>query len=238
MELDPVIPIRDENPTKRLPLVTFAVIALNIAVFVYESTLDPAALQALWMQWAFVPARFAADPFSPTQIATIFTAMFMHAGWVHIGGNMLYLWIFGNNIEDRFGPLGFTAFYLASGVAATFAQLLATPGSSLPNLGASGAVAGVLGAYILLFPSASVVTLIPVFVFIEVARVPAYLVIGFWFVLQLGSGLVSLGSGVAESGGVAWFAHIGGFVTGLVLALPAAIAARSRTAARRRRTRR
>jgi membrane associated rhomboid family serine protease len=147
---------------------------------------------------------------------------------------MLYLWIFGNNIEDRFGPIGFTAFYLASGVVATMAQMLVAPDSALPNLGASGAVAGVLGAYILLFPGASVVTIIPVFVFIEVARVPAYLVIGFWFILQLGSGLATLGSGAAAAGGVAWFAHIGGFVTGLVLALPAAVASRGRARSRSR----
>jgi len=223
-----VIPIRDENPTRRVPWVTIAIIAINIAVFVYELSLGPTALEAFWMRWAFVPARFAANPFSPAEIATIVTAMFMHAGWVHVGGNLLYLWIFGNNIEDRFGPVGFTAFYLASGIVAAVAQMLAVPGSTVPTLGASGAVAGVLGAYILLFPGASVVTIIPVFVFIEVARVPAYLVIGFWFVLQLGSGLASLGAETATSGGVAWFAHIGGFVTGLVLALPAAIAARPR----------
>lgn len=229
-----MIPIRDDNPTKRVPWVTIALIAANIAVFVYEMSLEPAALDAFWLQWAFVPARFSANPFSPVEIATIFAAMFMHAGWVHLGGNMLYLWIFGNNIEDRFGPLGFTAFYLTCGVAATLAQMLVAPESALPMLGASGAVAGVLGAYILLFPGASVVTIIPVFVFIEVARVPAYLVIGFWFVLQLGSGLATLGSGASAVGGVAWFAHIGGFVTGLVLALPAAAAARGRARSRSR----
>ncbi|MBN1193057.1 MAG: rhomboid family intramembrane serine protease [Coriobacteriia bacterium] len=224
-----MIPIRDENPTRRVPWVTLALIAANIAVFVYEFTLDPVALEAFWTQWAFVPARFTANPFSPVEMTTLFTAMFMHAGWVHIGGNMLYLWIFGNNIEDRFGPLGFSAFYLICGVIATLAQLLVAPDSTVPNLGASGAVAGVLGAYILLFPGASVVTLIPVFVFIEVARVPAYLVIGFWFILQLGSGLATLGSDVAGAGGVAWFAHIGGFVAGLLIALPAAAGERWRS---------
>jgi membrane associated rhomboid family serine protease len=141
---------------------------------------------------------------------------------------MLYLWIFGNNIEDRFGHLGFVAFYFVSGIAATLAQLAVAPTSTLPNLGASGAIAGVLGAYIVLFPGASVLTIIPIFIFIEIARVPAYLVIGFWFILQLGSGLAALGPELASSGGVAWFAHIGGFVTGLVLALPAALAARRR----------
>ncbi len=227
-----VIPIRDDNPTRRVPWVTFTIIAVNIAVFAYQLTLGPAALEAFWMRWALVPARFLADPSSPEQIATLFTAMFMHAGWVHVAGNLLYLWIFGNNIEDRFGPLGFTGFYLATGLVAAVAQMLAAPASAVPTLGASGAIAGVLGAYILLFPGATVVTIIPVFVFIEIARVPAYLVIGFWFVLQLGNGLASLGANVAGAGGVAWFAHIGGFVAGLLIALPAALAGRSRRRAR------
>ncbi|MDO8848651.1 MAG: rhomboid family intramembrane serine protease [Coriobacteriia bacterium] len=227
-----MIPIRDENPTHRIPWITLLFIAANVAVFIYELTLDPVALDALWTRWAFVPGRFGADPFSVEQILTLFTAMFMHAGWVHAIGNLLYLWIFGNNIEDRFGPVGFVAFYLTCGVAASLAQWLADPGSMVPMIGASGAVAGVLGAYILLFPGASVVTLIPVFVFIEVARVPAYLVIGFWFILQLGNGLVSLSADAAAAGGVAYFAHIGGFGAGLVLALPAALAARSRRRAR------
>ncbi len=211
-----------------MPWVTLALIALNVAMFVYESTLDQSALESLWMQWAFVPARFLANPLAPAELTTIFTAMFMHAGWVHIGGNMLYLWIFGNNIEDRLGRFRYLAFYLACGIVATLAQMLVDPSSTLPNLGASGAIAGVLGAYILLFPRASVVTIIPVFIFIEVARLPAYLVIGFWFVLQLGSGLAALGSSAASSGGVAFFAHIGGFLAGLVLALPAALATRRR----------
>jgi membrane associated rhomboid family serine protease len=218
-----MIPIRDENPTHRFPWLTLILIATNVAVFVYQLTLTPAGLESFWMRWAFVPGRFLADPFSPAEAVTMLTAMFMHAGWIHLIGNMLYLWIFGNNIEDRFGPAGFAAFYLICGVGASLAQALATPATMLPNLGASGAVAGVLGAYLLLYPGAAVVTVIPVFVFIEVARVPAYLVIGFWFVLQLGSGLASLGAGAAEMGGVAWFAHIGGFALGVLLAVPAAL---------------
>lgn len=229
-----MIPIKDENPTRRTPWVTVLFIAMNVAVFVYSSTLTPQELEAFWLEWAFVPARFLADPFSPAQFATVFSAMFMHAGWVHIGGNMLYLWIFGNNIEDRFGHLGFAAFYVVSGIVATLAQLAVAPTSMIPNLGASGAVAGVLGAYMLLFPGAAVLTIIPIFIFIEVARVPAYLVIGFWFVLQLGNGLASLGPDLGTSGGVAWFAHIGGFVAGLVFALPAAIASRRRRRPRAR----
>ena len=222
-----MIPIHDDNPTRRIPWITIAFIALNIAVFAYELTLEPATLESFWTRWAFVPARFLADPLAPSQIVTLFTAMFMHAGWIHVGGNLLYLWIFGNNVEDRFGPVGFIAFYLGSGILAALAQLAAAPGATIPMLGASGAIAGVLGAYLLLFPGASVVTIIPVFIFIEVARVPAYLVIGFWFVLQLGSGLASLGAGAA-AGGVAWFAHVGGFCAGLLFALPAALRSRSR----------
>lgn len=228
-----MIPLRDENPTRRFPWVTLLLIGANVAVFVYELSLGPTALEAFWMRWAFVPGRFSADPFSLEQMTTILTAMFMHAGWVHVLGNLLYLWIFGNNIEDRFGPLGFIAFYLVCGISGALAQLLADPTSMVPTLGASGAIAGVLGAYILLFPGASVVTLIPVFIFIEVARVPAYLVIGFWFVLQLGNGLVSLGATGAGTGGIAYFAHVGGFLAGLLLAIPAALAARSRRRARR-----
>jgi membrane associated rhomboid family serine protease len=223
-----MIPLRDENPTRRIPFVTIVVIALNAAAFFYSLTLDPAGLEALWDRWAFVPAHFLADFSDPAQLVTIFTAMFLHAGWLHIIGNMLYLWIFGNNIEDRFGPLGFLAFYLTSGVVATLSQLAVDPSTTIPNLGASGAVAGVLGGYLLLFPGASVVTLIPVFIFIEIARVPAFLVIGFWFVLQLGNGLASLGPAMADMGGVAYFAHIGGFVAGLVLAAPAALRSRGK----------
>jgi membrane associated rhomboid family serine protease len=221
-----MIPLRDDNPTRHFPWLTVTLIAANLAVFLYEVSLDPAALQALWSQWAFVPARFFADPFSPAEIATVFSAMFLHAGWVHVIGNMLYLWIFGNNIEDRLGPVRFALFYLACGLGAALAQGFATPESAIPTIGASGAVAGVLAAYLLLYPGASVVTIIPVFVFIQIARVPAFLVIGFWFVLQLGNGLASLGTAMADMGGVAWFAHIGGFVTGLLLAALPAIRAR------------
>lgn len=223
-----MIPIKDENPTRRTPWVTLAIIVINVAAFIYSSTLDAGALEALWLEWAFMPSRFFGDPFSPVQIATVFTAMFLHGGWLHLGGNMLYLWIFGNNIEDRLGHVGFIAFYLASGIVATFAQGFLDPSSTLPMLGASGAVAGVLGAYLLLFPGAAVLTVIPIFIFIEIARVPAYLVIGFWFVLQLFNGIASLGPAAANMGGVAYFAHIGGFVTGFALALPAAIASRKK----------
>jgi len=228
-----VIPIRDENPTRSIPWVTLVFIAANIAVFIYENTLSASGLDALWGTWSIVPARLLADPFSPRELATVFTSMFMHAGWIHLIGNMLYLWIFGNNIEDRLGPVRFILFYLVSGIVGAAAQVVTAPGSTVPMLGASGAIAGVLAGYLLLYPGASIVTIIPVFFFIEVARVPAYLVIGFWFVLQLGSGLASLGASAA-AGGTAWFAHIGGFVAGLALALPVWYASRRRNRIRRR----
>jgi len=226
-----MIPIRDENPTRRVPWATLVIVALNVAVFAYELSLEPAALEAFWTRWGLVPARFLSDPFAPSEIATLFASMFMHGGWAHIIFNLLYLWIFGNNLEDHFGHLGFVAFYLACGVAAALTQLLATPDATIPTIGASGAIAGVLGGYLVLFPGATVVTVIPIFFFIEIARLPAYLVIGFWFLLQIGSGIASLG-GSADLGGVAWFAHIGGFLAGLALTAPAAVRARRRRSVR------
>ncbi|MDO9556716.1 MAG: rhomboid family intramembrane serine protease [Coriobacteriia bacterium] len=215
-----MIPLRDDNPTRRFPIVTIVLILLNVAVFAYEHSLSPEALQAFFSKWAFVASSFTTEPTSIHQLATVFAAMFMHAGWVHIGGNMLYLWIFGNNVEDRLGRLPFLAFYLACGTAGVAAQAFVSPGSSIPTLGASGAIAGVLGAYALLFPRASVLTLIPIFFFFEIARVPAFIVIGFWFVLQLASGVASIDPTLAQAGGIAYFSHIGGFAVGLALVLP------------------
>ncbi len=216
-----MIPLRDDNPTRRFPIVTVLLVVANVLVFVWESTLSPAQLQALANTWAVVPSRLLADPFSPREAATVVAAMFLHGGWLHVLGNMLYLWIFGNNIEDRLGHVGFVGFYLASGVAATAAQVAMAPATDVPLLGASGAVAGVLGAYALLYPGAAVLTLIPIFFFFEIARLPALLVIGVWFLVQLGNGLGSLSPEFAQTGGVAWFAHIGGFLAGLTLILPA-----------------
>jgi membrane associated rhomboid family serine protease len=219
-----MFPIRDENPTSRVTWMTWLIMATNLAVFGYELyityTLGGPAFEAFVFANAFVPARFFAAPLSPREWATVFSAMFMHAGWLHVGGNMLYLWIFGNNIEDRVGPLRFLGFYLLCGIAATFAQGLMAPGLPVPNLGASGAIAGVLGAYLLLYPRARVITLIFIFFVIETAAIPAFIVIVVWFVIQLGNGLGSLGQATAASGGVAYFAHLGGFVTGVVLAVP------------------
>jgi membrane associated rhomboid family serine protease len=201
-----MFPIGDDDTARRtVPLVTYALIALNVLFFLVEMSGGEAFIE----KWAFVPSRFLANP--AADFLTLFTSMFMHAGWVHLGGNMLYLWIFGDNVEDRFGHLKFIIFYLLCGLAATFAQLAFSVGSHVPNLGASGAIAGVLGAYILLFPQGSVKVLQGT----RVIPVPALIVIGLWFVLQLFSGIGTLAS--AAQGGVAYMAHIGGFVAGLVL---------------------
>jgi membrane associated rhomboid family serine protease len=202
-----MLPIGDDDSTRRIvPLVTYVLIALNVLFFFVElSGGDPFV-----MHWAFVPRRFAADPAG--QVPTVFSSMFMHAGWAHLGGNMLYLWIFGDNVEDRFGHLKFLIFYLLCGIAATAAQMAFSQGSSVPNLGASGAIAGVLAAYLMLFPKGSVRVLQGS----RVMQVPALIVIGLWFVLQLFSGIGSLAN-AAQTGGVAYMAHIGGFVAGLVL---------------------
>jgi membrane associated rhomboid family serine protease len=181
-------------------------IALNVLFFFVELTGGDAFI----VKWAFVPSRFLANPVGES--LTLFTSMFMHAGWVHLGSNMLYLWIFGDNVEDRFGHIQFTIFYLVCGLAATFAQLAFSLGSNVPNLGASGAIAGVLGAYILLFPQGRVRVLQGQ----RVIQMPALIVIGLWIVLQLFSGIGSIAD-VAQTGGVAYMAHIGGFLAGFAL---------------------
>ena len=202
-----MFPIGDDNSGRRtVPLVTYALVALNVLFFFVELSGGDAFIK----RWAFVPSRFLANPFG--NLLTLFTSMFMHAGWVHLGGNMLYLWIFGDNVEDRFGHIKFTIFYLLCGLAATFAQLAFSLGSNVPNLGASGAIAGVLGAYILLFPKGKVKVLQGQ----QVIQVPALIAIGMWIVLQFFSGIGSIAN-TAQTGGVAYMAHIGGFLAGFVL---------------------
>jgi len=202
-----MLPLGDDNSSRRtVPLVTYALIALNVLFFFVELS----AGDAFIMKWAFVPARFLANPAG--DFLTIFSSMFMHAGWLHLGGNMLYLWIFGDNVEDRFGPLKFLIFYLLCGIAATFSQMAFSMGSNVPNLGASGAIAGVLGSYILMFPQERVRVLVGR----VVTAVPALIVIGLWFLLQFFSGFASI-TGAADSGGVAYMEHVGGFVAGFVL---------------------
>ena len=203
-----MLPIGDDNTGRRItPVVTYVLIALNVVFFLVEMSGGEAFIQ----RWAFVPRRFLADPAG--DFATLFTAMFMHAGWLHLLGNMLYLWIFGDNVEDRFGHAKFVIFYLICGVAATFAQLAFSADSAVPNLGASGAVAGVLGAYLLLYPKGQV----RVMMGRGVVPAPALVVIGLWFALQLFSGIGSVASNVDDGGGVAYMAHVGGFVMGFLL---------------------
>ena len=202
-----VFPIGDDDTSRRtVPLVTYALIALNVLVFFLELSGGDAFIG----RWAFVPSRFLANPLGDS--LTLLTSMFMHAGWAHLGGNMLYLWIFGDNVEDRFGHIKFAVFYLVCGLAATLAQLAFSTGSSVSNLGASGAIAGVLGAYILLFPKGKVRVLQGQ----REMQVPALVVIGIWIALQLISGVGSIAD-AGQTGGVAYMAHIGGFLAGFVL---------------------
>ena len=202
-----MLPIGDDDSGRRtFPVVTYGLIALNVLFFFVELAGGDPFIE----KWAFVPSRFLANPVA--DFLTIFSSMFMHAGWVHLGGNMLYLWIFGDNVEDRFGHIKFIIFYLLCGLVATFAQLMFSLGSNVPNLGASGAIAGVLGAYILMFPQGKIRVLQGQ----QVIQVSALIVIGLWIVLQFFSSFASITS-TASTGGVAYMAHVGGFIAGFVL---------------------
>ncbi|MGE0053796.1 MAG: rhomboid family intramembrane serine protease [Hyphomicrobium sp.] len=208
-----MFPVGDDDSTIRsTTYVTYTLVVINVLVFLLELAGGNAFIQ----EWSFIPARFTRNPSSDA--ITILTAMFMHGGWMHLFGNMLYLWIFGNNVEDRFGSIRFLIFYLVSGLAATFAQYYFLPHSNVPNVGASGAIAGVLGAYLVMFPKARV----NVAIGYNVVPMPAILVLGFWIVLQLFSGVGSIATTdetMRDVGGVAYMAHIGGFFTGILLAL-------------------
>ena len=220
-----LLPLRDINPTERRPFVTIGLVATNVLVFLWQIA---HGLQNSIYGWGFIPARLFGGADLPVPVAgyghvliesdpltTLFTAMFMHGGWLHLGGNMLYLWIFGNNVEDRLGHFRFLAFYLVGGLVATLAHLLTGPNSALPLVGASGAVAAVLGAYFRLYPRARVKCLLFIIIFFTMIELPASLVLGWWIVIQVINGLLGLGAGVG--GGVAWFAHIGGFFAGMLL---------------------
>jgi len=207
-----MLPIGDDNSGERIfPIVTYSLIALNVLFFFIElGGGDPFV-----RQWAFVPSRFLSHP--SADFPTLFTSMFMHGGWVHLGGNMLYLWIFGDNVEDRMGHGRFLVFYLLCGVAAALAQTIAAPDSVVPMVGASGAIAGVMGAYFVLYPKSRIVTLIPLFFFFQVIEVPAILFLGIWFLMQFINGLGSIVTvaGGQTAGGVAVWAHVAGFVAGI-----------------------
>lgn len=203
-----MIPLGDDNTLRKtIPVVTYILIALNIFFFLIELVGGEEFIK----QWAFVPGRFSANPLGDSP--TLFTSMFMHAGWLHLASNMLYLWIFGDNVEDRLGKIKYIFLYLLSGLAATFAQYMFFPHSNLPNVGASGAIAGVLGAYILFFPGQKINVLLGR----SIVAMQSIFVIGFWFFLQLISSAGSLFS-TQDTGGVAYMAHIGGFIAGLAVA--------------------
>lgn len=207
-----MIPLYDTARTRRVPIVTWLLIALNVIVFIYEMGLSSGALEGLLRTWGLVPARLLSQP--ATAWITILSSMFLHGGWLHILSNMWILFIFGDNVEDRMGGSRYLVFYVLSGVAAALLQSFLLSGSGEPMIGASGAIAGVLGAYLILFPHARVASLVPILFIFTIVNVPATLFLLFWFVSQLFSGWLALGG--AAGSGVAWWAHVGGFVFGIL----------------------
>jgi membrane associated rhomboid family serine protease len=211
-----MIPIRDQIPTQTVPIVNYLLIAANIIVFVIQFLLFAGPNEEAFVyEFALIPAQVTAG-LDLGDVRDIFTSMFMHAGLAHLLGNMLYLWIFGDNVEDSMGRLKYLLFYLVGGIVASAAHIFTNPDSQIPTVGASGAIAAVLGAYLVLFPQSRVLTIIPLGYFIRMSWIPAIIVLGLWFVLQLFSGVLSLGG--PDVGGVAFWAHAGGFVAGVVMA--------------------
>jgi membrane associated rhomboid family serine protease len=215
------LPLSDDNPTRRAPIVTWAIIAGCVAVFLWQTSLGPRAGQAIVYALGMIPAVLFGSARLPPELRlvpaplSVLTSMFLHGGWMHLLGNMLYLWIFGNNVEDSMGRGRFVVFYLLCGTAAALVQGLAAPGSEIPMIGASGAIGGVLGAYLMLHPRANVRMLFIILFFIRVISVPAAVVLGLWFVMQFISGATT--PTADDGGGVAFWAHVGGFLTGAVL---------------------
>jgi rhomboid family protein len=218
-----MIPLHDDNPTSIRPLVTIALIVACTLVFLWQITLPPRAAQAAVYAFGMIPAVLFGDAELPPQLATVpatvslITSMFLHGGWLHLIGNMLYLWIFGNNIEDAMGHRRFIVFYLLGGIAAALTQAVQDPGSTVPMIGASGAIGAILGGYIMLFPHARILVLVPLGFFFFTMRIPALVVLGIWFALQF---FLSTMSGPGAPGGVATWAHVGGFVAGVILIVP------------------
>lgn len=218
-----MIPLSDaETPRRHFPVVNYAIIGLNAIAFLYELMLPEARLQSFISAYGAVPLEIIAGrdipPPGPSPIyLTLFTSMFLHGGWLHFLSNMLYLWVFGDNVEDCMGRWRYVVFYLACGLAAAFAQIMIDPNSVIPSIGASGAISGVLGAYLVLFPHAMVRTLISFGYFVRLVPVPAIVIIGLWALTQFIYGIASLGVDTAQTGGIAYWAHIGGFVAGLGL---------------------
>src|SRR3954470_1514895 len=203
-----MIPISDVIPSRTRPFVTVGLIVLNAIIFLYEQLLPQPLLERFVLSYAVIPAWFAWP--------ALFTSQFLHAGWMHVISNMLYLWIFGDNVEDRLGHVRYLFFYLGAGALAAVLQIVLNPYSSVPMLGASGAIAGVMGAYFVLYPQSRVLTLIFLFIFVDLVEIPAIFFLGIWFLMQLLSGVGSLGVSNAAGGGTAFFAHIGGFVVGVL----------------------
>jgi len=206
-----MFPISDVIPSRTVPFVTVSLIIANALVFLYMLTLPDGQLEGFVSTYAVVPAAFS--------LPTLFTSQFLHAGWMHIIGNMLYLWIFGDNVEDRLGHFGFLVFYLGAGAVAAILQVYFNPYSTVPMLGASGAIAGVMGAYFVLYPQSRVLTAIFIVIFFDVVEIPAVFFLGIWFVMQLLSGVGSLGITNSTAGGTAFWAHVGGFVVGFLTGL-------------------
>jgi rhomboid family protein len=217
-----LIPIRDTVRSRTFPIVTVLLIACNSAIFLFELSLGdrldqfiavfglaPGAVVQNFHHYLYIPA-----------IVPFFSAMFLHGGWLHLLGNMLYLWVFGDNVEDAMGHGRFLVFYILCGLGAATGQFYSNPHSMAPMIGASGAIAGVLGAYFLLYPRAKVVTLIPIFILFYFIEIPAVIFLGFWFLMQFLSGSLALSSEAASAGGIAWWAHVGGFASGMLLVFP------------------
>lgn len=204
-----MIPLRDSQPSYSTPVVTAGLIVANVLVFLHQVSLDDFSLNHFIRTYAIVPARF--------EFSTLLTSMFLHGGWLHLIGNMWFLWIYGDNVEDILGGLRYLVFYLLCGVAAGLAHVLTNAGSPVPTIGASGAVAGVMGAYLVKFPHSRIVTLIPIFFLLTTVELPAVLILLYWFLIQIFSGMAAAGQMASAQGGVAWFAHVGGFVAGMVL---------------------
>lgn len=223
-----MIPIRDDVPSRTYPFVNTTLIVLNVIAFLYEQTLDQENLVRLFHQLGVVPAAYFHDALRDSmgnvytvswadRIVPLFTTMFLHGGWLHVIGNMLYLYIFGDNVEDCVGHFRYLVFYTLCGLAASGAHIFSNPDSTVPTVGASGAVAGVLGAYLMLYPRAQVVAVLPIFIMLYVVRLPALFFLGIWFLEQFFLGAMSLGVQTAQTGGIAFLAHVGGFVAGAVL---------------------
>lgn len=207
-----MFPLRDTQPSYSRPVVTISLIVVNAIVFLYELTLGRSALDAFVYQHGLVPDHFS--------LASVFSSMFLHSGWMHIIGNMWFLWVFGDNVEDLLGHAKYLVFYLLCGVAAALGQVFSNPYSTVPMVGASGAIAGVMGAYLIKFPRARVVTLVFIFFFITTIEIPAPILLAYWFVVQLFSGLGSIArTHLTEGGGTAFFAHVAGFIAGIVLVM-------------------